>query len=465
MAYRPGPYIVQDRIDNTSPKSISGHLLLRGEDQPVHLELTGDCMPDLRGCTVRFEPGEIAKEQLERREGTEEEELPTFTEEGFAFRQVGTTGAITADCWIKVPEVPVEEAMKGDGPPGDFPFEWHRRFYMEWYSQNGRVVLELPDPRLAFLEGEDNWDPDENPPPDQDAESQLNPTGPTIFTVKPDSIEEVDTERNSSGDPEENAPLHDEDLDKYIRRLVGNPDRTAFLNEPEDSMEETRMMDYLIEEGEGKPFCTLLEEPDRLPEPDRLSEDAARRLVKAMLVEMAFHNVCVHICKHYSYHDTYRLMVEELLTEQFYYSQLQGTGWTTNYMTAEFCEKCQQEVQEEFEEISDAGSDNEELISGARQQLERELNRLESLFDHTPEEPDPVHDKRSGVERILLLVPVTLRRLDEDLLAGNIRPADDLHKGCRMASKACTCSTTGILCPPPSKRSNRRFRLRRSCGI
>jgi len=62
MAFRLGPHVVYGELRNTSHYATHGVLVLQGEapgeETVVHIDLTGDCEPDLRGKGFRFWPDE-----------------------------------------------------------------------------------------------------------------------------------------------------------------------------------------------------------------------------------------------------------------------------------------------------------------------------------------------------------------------------------------------------------------------
>src|SRR5690606_36232644 len=71
---------------------------------------------------------------------------------GLAWMQIGPTGLITADRQVRVSDCPPEEPYircKLDEPP---PMAWKPCLTLEWYSQNGRVLVELVDPEIEWVE-------------------------------------------------------------------------------------------------------------------------------------------------------------------------------------------------------------------------------------------------------------------------------------------------------------------------
>ena len=166
------------------------------------LHLTGNCSPDLAGWHLRFQAKNATVEngfiaESSSREINDVESIPTseslsassdmnlkdseqisaedqFSDDGLnnigtessdicglTWEQIGPTGTMTADRQVRVFDCSFEEfyrRVKLDEPP---PTQWKRCLYLEWFSQNGRVVLELPDPVLEFVERVD-WSQGQN---------------------------------------------------------------------------------------------------------------------------------------------------------------------------------------------------------------------------------------------------------------------------------------------------------------
>lgn len=88
MALRIHQSVVRGEIDNRRRGRIEGWIALVGVEQPVTLELTGNCLRDLAGCVARFEnPQPMATE--------EEANVP-------ALLQRGVAGEITASRKVRV---------------------------------------------------------------------------------------------------------------------------------------------------------------------------------------------------------------------------------------------------------------------------------------------------------------------------------------------------------------------------
>ena len=137
MAWRIHEHVLRGKIDNRKRGCVTGEIWLAGIDQPLVLELTGDCAPDLAGCELSFEnPASIP-----------------MTTKPPAAQQRGPAGDITAARKVRVFDVPIEKALamskRGETPPEHMA----NAVYLEWFSErSGRVVIESADYRLQISE-------------------------------------------------------------------------------------------------------------------------------------------------------------------------------------------------------------------------------------------------------------------------------------------------------------------------
>lgn len=146
MAWRIDEYVVRGEIDNRTRGLVTGRLWLAGIEQPLVLELRGDCEPDLAGCLLRFENPRA---------------IPLTTKPP-ALLQRGTAGQITAARKVRVFDIPSEEAcamLKQGGTP---PEHVANALYLEWHSAfSGRVAIESADYRLEISEPAWRFSPEE----------------------------------------------------------------------------------------------------------------------------------------------------------------------------------------------------------------------------------------------------------------------------------------------------------------
>ena len=139
MAWRIHEHILRGEIDNRTRGCVRGRIWLAGVAQPLVLDLTGDCHPDLAGCVLSFE---------------NPAPLP-FTTQPPALEQSGTAGDITAARKVRVFDIPVEEACMMLQRGGTPPEHMANSLYLEWFStRSGSVVIESADYRLQVSEPE-----------------------------------------------------------------------------------------------------------------------------------------------------------------------------------------------------------------------------------------------------------------------------------------------------------------------
>ena len=119
MAWRPGEYLLDGELDNTTPGKVTGWIRFAGMKEKVTIELQGDFHRDIRGTKIR----------LRGEEGKADSNASVYLN-GFAPHQTGKVGDITAGFPLKADTL--------------YP-------YIEWYSeQNDRVVLELKPEQVYF---------------------------------------------------------------------------------------------------------------------------------------------------------------------------------------------------------------------------------------------------------------------------------------------------------------------------
>jgi len=135
MAWRPYENLIDGELDNTVPGKVTGWLrFFRRGHVPltVTLDLDGDCHRDLQGRRFRVHN----PDPRDRDEGAG----PGSYVDGLVPRQRGSVGDMTAG-----------------GPPVDYV----AYPYLEWYADNGRVVLELEPSQLEILTDEPTFAPRE----------------------------------------------------------------------------------------------------------------------------------------------------------------------------------------------------------------------------------------------------------------------------------------------------------------
>src|SRR5437660_9718315 len=107
MAWRIHQCVSKGEIDNRQHGHVTGRIWLVGRDEPITLDLSGNCQRDLSGCLAKFE-NPLTK-------------LSADEDVALANTQSGVAGDITASCKVRVFDVPLENAMRlmreGKTPP------------------------------------------------------------------------------------------------------------------------------------------------------------------------------------------------------------------------------------------------------------------------------------------------------------------------------------------------------------
>jgi hypothetical protein len=146
MAFRIDDVVVRGEIDNTVEGKTMGRIWLLGRDEPLSLNLEGDCWRDLAGSKLLFENSEPK---------------PDRTSEALALAQDGIVGDITASRKARVSTVTEDEIHALHAAGKEIPFQWKNLLYLEWFSHaNGRVVIESSSFKLTVSEA--SWAMDED---------------------------------------------------------------------------------------------------------------------------------------------------------------------------------------------------------------------------------------------------------------------------------------------------------------
>lgn len=362
MAFRLGDWVICGEIFNTKRYSVHGWIELRDAEQPLSLDLTGDCDDDLKGRHFRFE----ARPSRPDADGAD----PDY--EKLAWQQVGPTGTMTAARMVKVCDCPVEELLarsKLGEPP---PFERKRCLYLEWYSQNGRVVIELPDPIITFVDDEGRETVSTSPSPlpsELDAMEPPGTPGLGVTVIRDDGEGEPEVghfylgpeesiDGLASGEP--HGPIPDalqQQLDAEARtldRALGCDDEDA------DIIREMEIMDDALERNDGLPVGVIFEAPEKLPKPDDLSDAEAETILKTLLAQLALYGIALHVCEHFTPREAYRLLIEKIAKQESFHPELLQTQWVQHFMTSEFCPACDAEVEREYKQRQEEEKEEKE---------------------------------------------------------------------------------------------------------
>jgi len=366
MALRIEQSVVRGEIRNSRRNSISGWIEIRRhgirDGQPMTetvlatLSLVGNLDGQLDGRDFRFRV----------REG-DSSQVHSVPEEAFHLQQVGVIG----DSVFRIPRVPlipIEEFLLARQRGDAAPEELRMSVYLEWYSQNGRVVMELLDPEMDFDDGERHLadcTPDNLPDTDQ----VLPPSITTLLRREDGTVEVFDTTPDSVlGDNDsqnETDDAHSAD-DEYglfesnFEQLI----RESALSDIQDSESTSQshwdelipgippaikalyeQWDEVLHGEHDQPLTSLFEEPLRLPIPGNLTtEKQAWAALSSLLGAMAMRGVGFEMCPHLSATEAYRMLVTDLLPEVKVHPNLLNSGFVCHLSSWESCEECQNEA-------------------------------------------------------------------------------------------------------------------------
>ena len=358
MALRLGEYVEYGELFNTRNNSTHGWIKLCGHDEPLRIELTGNPDPDLQGCHIQFEardddPDDLPPNAISR---TKPKEVDNALLENFAWRHIGPTGNMTAARKVKVTDCSVEELCRRANLGEPPPFTWRPLLYLEWYGQNGRVVIEMVDPIIEFIEGNAGQQLDE-PLTDEEMEEDAGGFRATAIHIDEDGNAHTETfaaeDLADDGDDDDPYGLLPPDLQRQLDRDAKATDNTLAGDDDEDldkMMQETELMDDLIENSDGESLLSILHSPKSFAPVDTLSDDEAEAALKTLLGELALFGIALDMCEHYTPRDAYRLLIDDILPTQRGYRELKGTQWVQHFSTWEHCEQCDAEFEREWQE-------------------------------------------------------------------------------------------------------------------
>jgi hypothetical protein len=312
MPWNLGEVVVCGEIINTRTNAVTGalKLQLRNQNKTVYLDLTGNCGSGLAGQYIRF--------------ASRASSLPKsyhFDFDNFDLQQIGPTGTMT---WGSAGNGTEMQETKGK-----------QRLYLEWYSQNGRVILDLIDPDIEFVSEEEEED-----------------DTPQAATDTDDSAEEFEEDDYSSSGSGSNAFEEDDpyelfttDVDELIQHEADFSE-SLFSDEPASWQE----MDRIVSGDMDVPLCTLFDPPLKLYPADKLDDEQIKQALQMLLARLAVHGVCLDICEHFTPRRAFCLLTERILVEEDVYPDLPNTRCVQHFMTAEDCEQCLADIEAEMEE-------------------------------------------------------------------------------------------------------------------
>lgn len=177
MAWRIEKHVVRGLIQNIVPGRVVGTVWLKGLDQPIELNLKGNCYRDIAGTRLEFtNPNPVEGDYS-----------------GLEFYQEGTVGDMTASKKVKALKDPENFVYKSGEP---IEFTWANCIYLEWFSEsNGRVLIESVDfkwkvslPKWTLSEEEEEDQQESN------MQAMFNFMDEISNVYDPNSIDEIELE-------------------------------------------------------------------------------------------------------------------------------------------------------------------------------------------------------------------------------------------------------------------------------
>lgn len=359
MALRLGDYVVYGELYNFRHYSTHGVLVLRGEEPGaetiVSLNLTGNLAPDTPKNGIRFWPADA--------DGSREP-FDMQTHSGFQTRQIGPTGDMTVQGWVRVLPCSVQEYMQRSRLGEPPPTEWKRRLYLEWFSQNGRVVVEMADPvveecvrRAKGPDDDGDWVscPNHAPLPEDVESGSGSCLGITAIQKDGDGFA-ISHWQDRSGNSSRNDERDGTGPDALQRQLDAESEAIERAlqglgeTDTQDSLHELELMDHCIECCEGEPVSELLGDMPPVLHPDDMDDESLEARFKGVLARLALAGIALDVCEHYTPREAYRLLVDKILPEERSFRELIGTGWVQHFSTSDFCGRCEEECLREYEE-------------------------------------------------------------------------------------------------------------------
>jgi hypothetical protein len=198
MALRIYRSVMKGEIDNRTRGRVRGSIWLCGRDRPISLNLTGNCLADVAGCSMRFKNPDPRKAEEEH-------------SELLSGKQKGIAGDITASRKVRVCDEPLEDAAEEAAAAESLPEQIANSIYIEWFSEeNGRVVIETTDYEVTISEPAWRMSPSEE-------QEQLATAQQAMRDWLEQLSDALEQEQESTYDPEDEKPLDEFGYEKLMR--------------------------------------------------------------------------------------------------------------------------------------------------------------------------------------------------------------------------------------------------------
>ena len=212
MAFGLNETVARGEIDNRFEGLVVGRIWLAGRDDPITLDLQGNCLRDLAGSRFVFEnlspqPKDFSDLHPE---------------------QKGVVGDMTASRKVKTFDAPVEQAHDMRKLGKEIPLKLANCLYLEWYSErNGRVVIEITDFRTVEI-SDHVW----RMTPEQE-QRQTRRNVQAIHDYM-ESLDQLMAEARARSEPDGNWPMDEFEWEKALRESDELTDRSMEVWEKYD---------------------------------------------------------------------------------------------------------------------------------------------------------------------------------------------------------------------------------------
>ena len=379
MAIRINDYVTAGELRNTNRNSIRGWIEF-APDYGIGIELTGNFKGQFEGKHFRFR---VKKPEHER---IAIEDLPDCVE-CLADRQIGVVGDVLLR-EVKVPTVPIAEFLQRSKLGEPTPCDIKDSLYLEWYSQNGRVVAEIMEPEIEFVSEDPNdheslvaeplFVPDNEDTGEADKKGGLSITRIEIDEDGTAITEEIEFERDNDSVDDE-FQLFDEDLEQKIQRSLADLAQPVAEDLEDDAdlwsgdlsgSETTKLRswdevipgidpetkalyeswDEIYGGEKDEPVSNLFDPPLQLPPMETITTDEdAEPVLKMILGRLAQFNIAFDLCEHCTPLSAYRMLVNEILPEAKVHPNLAATDIVEHYCAYAYCPQCAAEFESEYE--------------------------------------------------------------------------------------------------------------------
>jgi hypothetical protein len=365
MSYKIGEFVVGGDISNVTRNSVNGWIAF-GPEKGLHLQLNGNLTGPFAGKRFRF-----YVPRADDAPQTRDPELPLDVA-SMPMQQIGVVGNITL-CTVDDSANPHPPTNGGEIADPD---ETHaaERLLLEWYSQNGQVVVEIQEPQIEFVN-----DDEEDSVLDDDTANLINlsEAGPQTDAEDDDDDDAIIGLDDDDDDTEDPYGLFDPELQERIDASIGSTyideeneeaylidddDQSDILLEhiewenerrelDEDSKRLHQQLDDVFHSDKTEPIANLFDPPLELPPLKSITTDElAEPILNSVLIRLAPLSVAFDICEHCSPLDAYRILITQILPNAQIHPELAKTDIVQHYGTYDYCEQCQKEYDVDFEE-------------------------------------------------------------------------------------------------------------------